>query len=85
MGLLSRRQHTTYDVPNDSMAAFGFEQPRVLQQLQYSGVVEMVRIRRSAFPGLQLQTLPQVPGHCARQPLPERRKTNVSRSSRRRA
>ena len=53
MGLLSKT--TTHYIrcvkPNDSMAAFGFEQPRVLQQLQYSGVVEMVRIRRSAFPG----------------------------------
>ena len=51
MGLLSTT--TTHYVrcvkPNDGMAAFGFEQPRVLQQLQYSGVVEMVRIRRSGF------------------------------------
>lgn len=37
--------------PNDSMAAFGFEQTRVLRQLQYSGVLEMVRIRRQGFPG----------------------------------
>ena len=36
--------------PNDGMAAFGFEQARVLRQLQYSGVLEMVRIRRSGFP-----------------------------------
>ena len=53
MGLLSKTStHYIRCVkPNDSMAAFGFEQPRVLQQLQYSGVVEMVRIRRSGFPG----------------------------------
>ena len=55
-GLMGRLATTTTHYircvkPNDSMAAFGFEQPRVLQQLQYSGVVEMVRIRRSAFPG----------------------------------
>lgn len=37
--------------PNDAMAAFGFEQVRVLRQLQYSGVLEMVRIRRQGFPG----------------------------------
>ena len=53
MGLLSKT--TTHYIrcvkPNDSMAAFGFEQPRVLQQLQYSGVVEMVRIRRAGYPG----------------------------------
>ena len=36
--------------PNDSMAAFGFEQQRVLLQLQCSGVLEMVRIRRQGFP-----------------------------------
>ena len=36
--------------PNDGMAPFGFEQARVLRQLQYSGVLEMVRIRRSGFP-----------------------------------
>ena len=36
--------------PNDSMAAFGFEQQRVLNQLQCSGVLEMVRIRRQGFP-----------------------------------
>jgi hypothetical protein len=32
------------------MAPFGFEQGRVLRQLQYSGVLQMVRIRRSGFP-----------------------------------
>lgn len=32
------------------MAPFGFEQARVLRQLQYSGVLQMVRIRRSGFP-----------------------------------
>ena len=53
MGLLSKTStHYIRCVkPNDAMAAFGFEQPRVLQQLQYSGVVEMVRIRRAGYPG----------------------------------
>ena len=32
------------------LAAFGYEQPRVLKQLQYSGILDMVRIRRQGFP-----------------------------------
>ena len=32
------------------MAALGFEQQRVLLQLQCSGILEMVRIRRQGFP-----------------------------------
>ena len=50
-GLMGRLRQTTVHYvrcvkPNDSMAAFGFEQQRVLVQLQCSGVLEMVRIRR---------------------------------------
>ena len=35
--------------PSDGFAAFGYEQPRVLKQLQY-GILDMVRIRRQGFP-----------------------------------
>ena len=54
-GLMGRLRQTSVHYvrcikPNDSMAAFGFEQRRVLQQLQYSGILEMVRIRRLDFP-----------------------------------
>lgn len=54
-GLMGRLRQTSVHYvrcvkPNDSMAAFGFEQRRVLLQLQYSGVLEMVRIRRQGFP-----------------------------------
>ena len=36
--------------PNDGMAAFGFDQTRVLKQLSYSGVLDVIRIRRQGFP-----------------------------------
>ena len=58
-GLMGRLRQTSVHYircvkPNDSMAAFGFEQRRVLLQLQYSGVLEMVRIRRQGFPSRML-------------------------------
>lgn len=54
-GLMGRLRQTSVHYvrcvkPNDSMAAYGFEQQRVLLQLQCSGVLEMVRIRRQGFP-----------------------------------
>ena len=55
-GLMGRLRQTSVHYircvkPNDSMAAYGFEQQRVLLQLQCSGILEMVRIRRQGFPG----------------------------------
>ena len=54
-GLMGRLRQTSVHYircvkPNDSMAAYGFEQQRVLLQLQCSGILEMVRIRRQGFP-----------------------------------
>merc|ERR1712138_82221 len=52
MGLTSRTSlhYARCIKPNDGFAAFGYEQPRVLKQLQYSGILDMVRIRRQGFP-----------------------------------
>ena len=51
MGLTSRTSlhYARCIKPNDGFAAFGYEQPRVLKQLQYSGILDMVRIRRQGF------------------------------------
>lgn len=62
-GLMGRLRQTSVHYircvkPNDSMAAYGFEQQRVLLQLQCSGILEMVRIRRQGFPSVCATTVP---------------------------